>query len=50
MQVSIIIPFILYFFIVIGIGVYTTRFRPEVYLNFFWVEGRWDASLLRCLL
>ena len=35
MQVSIIIPFILYFFIVIGIGVYTTRFSSRGVSEFF---------------
>jgi sodium/proline symporter len=35
MQVSIIIPFILYFLIVIGIGVYTTRFSSKGVSEFF---------------
>ena len=35
MQVSIIIPFILYFLIVIGIGVYTTRFSSRGVSEFF---------------
>lgn len=35
MQVSIIIPFIIYFLIVIGIGVYTTRFSSRGVSEFF---------------
>ena len=35
MQVSIIIPFILYFLIVIGIGVYTARFSSRGVSEFF---------------
>jgi Na+/proline symporter len=35
MQVSIIIPFIFYFLIVIGIGVYTTRFSSRGVSEFF---------------
>jgi Na+/proline symporter len=35
MQISIIIPFILYFLIVVGIGVYSTRFSSRGVAEFF---------------